>query len=239
MKNVALALGLSENATEEAINAKAAEMNLEVVEGKLVNKKAKNEDEDDDDEDEGDKAKNTSNDDKYATKADHKKLSDRVSKMEDAFKKMKNSQSEDKVNNKINSLVTAGKIENKAETISKVKEKLEKDFEGFSEIYDMLPSTVVKGVKKPVSFNTLIENAAKAEGSASKAEAEKTKAEIDSEIEANEIEQNKDGYEIIREENTNRPIVNTGKAVVDGKIVVAPKIKLRDAFAELKEESKK
>ena len=84
MKNLALALGLEEDATEKEIKNKAEEMNLEIVDGKLK-AKAKDDGEDpensagdDEDDDEAMKASYSKNPGKHIH-ALHKK----VAKMEE------------------------------------------------------------------------------------------------------------------------------------------------------------
>lgn len=240
MKTIAKALGLSEDATDAEIAVAAAKLNLAVEDGKLVNRsKASNDDDEDDDDDDDDKAKSKSKNEDGPSRKEHDKLKNRcedlhnrVTKLEATVNKMKNSITTDKVGEKIKALVAAGKIENKQESIDKVKKQFEANFEVAAEIYDALPAKTP--AKKTPRLNTVINRAKATAGEATAVkDAEKEHEENAPEVELEEgIETDEEGNVYVMDEKGN-PVLNTGVAVVDGKVVKAPKVRLSDARKEL------
>lgn len=152
-KAVALALGLSENATETEINNAASKLGMRVENGVLtVNKKKNKKKAEDEDEDEDeDKTSNAILD---AINA----LNKRMDKYDEDSKKRAKNEFEEKVNNKITALVEAGKIENNEATIEKVRTDLNEGFEVAARLYDAMPAKLsVKATK----VTDLIDTAAK------------------------------------------------------------------------------
>jgi hypothetical protein len=180
MKNIAKALGLKEDATEAEIAARIAEnsaltLNLVSEKEALENKVKDDEEEAKNGETKPAKSKkdDDDDDDKPVTKAMHNKLKDMHDKLKDRVKdcedrlkdcegKMKakaKSEDDDKAKNMVENLVKTGRIADNEATKNVVLKNLTKDFEGFSEVYNSLPTPKKEGVK---NVNSIINLAAEA-----------------------------------------------------------------------------
>lgn len=187
-ETLALALGLSKDATDQEINAAAKKINCTVVNYTLnAIPKAKEEDEEDE-EDEKSKAKKkkVSKDDEGETDMDkmcglldamkeemknyNKALADKISAMEDADKKKAKNEQTYKIQNKITGLVKAGKIADDVATIAQVAKDFEDNFGMAERVYDSAPSKITIAAAK---VTDLLSNAE------AKAGAEKIKALVD------------------------------------------------------------
>jgi ATP-dependent Clp endopeptidase proteolytic subunit ClpP len=154
MKNIALALGLSETATENEIKEKAALLNMDVKDGKLVakDKKKKEDEEEDDEEGEGEDKGGKSKNAEYPSKKEHdalckmvEKHGKRLDKMEEKMKNQAEAEMTNKVENKINALIASGKLKNEEALVTKARASLTAAFDVAAEVYDMLPGTVNAG----------------------------------------------------------------------------------------------
>lgn len=139
MKTIAVTLGLTENASETEITAKAKELGLMVKDNKLV------------------KFEETAKTENKSTisvevspelKNMFDKLNGRLDQFEENEKKRVELEAENKITNKVNALVAAGKIANDEPTINAVKADLKASFDVASKLYDAMPGKVTVKAEK-------------------------------------------------------------------------------------------
>ena len=185
-ETLALALGLSKDASDKEINDAAAKIGCKVVNYTLnAIPKAKDDDEEEEEEpkpkkkkvakdDEGesalDKMCKMMEDMKEEMKNSNKKLADKIADMEEAEKKKAKNEQSNKIQNKVTSLVKDGKISNDVATIARVSKDLEDNFELAERIYDAAPTKITVAAAKVTDLLTNAE---------AKAGAEKLKAIVD------------------------------------------------------------
>jgi len=187
-ETLALALGLSKDASDKEINDAAAKIGCKVVNYTLnAIPKAKAEDDEDEEEEEKPKKKKKSVKDeegesaldkmcglldamKEEMKNSNKALADKIAAMEEADKKKAKNEQTNKIQNKITSLVKAGKIADDVATIAQVAKDFEDNFSMAERVYDATPSKITVAAAK---VTDLLSNAE------AKASAEKIKALVD------------------------------------------------------------